>query len=208
MGGSEGDIQSNDDTQANSESISENDGQSFGSIYFSNEGEQNSSKEQSDTEQASSDGSIPTTPHPMIALNSSSELSDTSAEFNETLTQDTNTSTPEPEHSNETALNDTYTSPQPETTTTESSHDGSGSGDLPSDDVPTNSTTTSPTTTTKDESVQNKTTVSPTEPPVEETTTAAIPPVVPEDKTTPAPDSEDTNANLTEPIDNRDNSER
>ncbi|RXN21061.1 mucin-15-like protein [Labeo rohita] len=204
VGGSEGD----------SESSSENDVQSFGSIYFSDEGEQNFTKplnqthEQSDTEEASSDGSVPTTPPPMIAPNSSSELSDTSAESNETFTQNTNTSTPEPEHSNESALNDTYTSPQPETTTTESSHDGSGSGDLPSDDVPTNSTTTSPTTTTKDESVQNETTVSPTEPPVQDTTTAIIPPVVPEDQTTLAPNSEDTDANLTGPIDNRDNSQR
>lgn len=198
------DIQSNEDAQAKPESSSENEGQTFGSIYYSQGGEQNSTKldqspEQS-AEEPSSDGPVATTLPPMIALNSSSELSDTSEESNETLTQDTatDTSTPEPEHTNESALNDTYTTPQPETTTTESSHDESGSGYLPSDDVPTNSTTKSPTTTTKDESVQNQTTVSPTEPPVYRTTTAAI--------TTPAP--EDTEVNQTEPFDTRENSER
>ncbi|KAL1271317.1 hypothetical protein QQF64_030333 [Cirrhinus molitorella] len=35
-----------------------------------------------------------------------------------------------------------------------------------------------------------------------------IPPVFPEDKTTPAPDSEDTDANLTEAINDEENSER
>ncbi|XP_016309864.1 mucin-15-like [Sinocyclocheilus anshuiensis] len=207
-------IKNNEDAQAKPESRSENEGQTFGSIYFGQEGEQNStqldhSPEQSvsDTEEASSEGPVATPPPPMIALNSSSELSDTSAESNETLTQDTatHTSTPEPEHTNESALNDTYTSPQPETTTAESSHDESGSGYLPSD-VPTNSTTKSPTTTTKDESVQNQTTVSPTEPPVYTTTTAAILPAFPEDVTTRAP--EDTKLNQTEPIDTRENSER
>ncbi|XP_016310411.1 mucin-15-like [Sinocyclocheilus anshuiensis] len=213
-GESKEDIQSNVDAQANPESGTENEGQPFGTFNYSEGGEQNSTKldlmpEQSvaDTEEASSEGPIATTtPPPMIALNSSSELSDTSAESNETLTQDTDTSTPEPEHTNESTLIDTYTSPQPETTTTESSHDESGSGYLPSDDVPTNSTTKSPTTTTKDESVQNKTTVSPTEPPVHRTTTAVIPLTVSKDVTTPAPDSEDTNQ--TKPTDTRGNSER
>lgn len=200
------DIQSNEDAQAKPES---NEGQTFGSIYYSQGGEQNSTKlDQSPEQSAEEASSIATTLPPMIALNSSSELSDTSAESNETLTQDTatNTSTPEPEHTNESALNDTYTTPQPETTTTESSHDESGSGYLPSDDVPTNSTTKRPTTTTKDESVQNQTTVSPTEPPVYSTTTAAVTPAFSEDVTTPAP--EDTEVNQTEPIDTRENSER
>ncbi|XP_073693710.1 uncharacterized protein [Garra rufa] len=203
---------SQEDTQ--NESSSENEVQPLGSFFISNEGEQNStnSDQTPETEETSSDGPIPTTPPTMIAFNSSSELSDTSAESNETLTQDTptHTSTPEPEHSNESAPNNTYTSPQPETTTAESNHDGSGSGsgDLPSDDVPTNSTTTSPTTTTKDESIENKTTLSPTEPPVQRTTMEVIPPFVPEDKTTPAPDSEDTDTNQTETINDGDNSER
>ncbi len=205
------DTKSNEDAQAKLESSSENEGQTFGSIYFSQAVEQNYTKldqspEQS-AEEASSEGAVATTLPPMIAHNSSSEFSDTSAESNETLTQDTatNTSTPEPEHTNESALNDTYTTPQPETTTTESSHDESGSGYLPSDDV-ANSTTKSPTTTTKDESVQNETTVSPTEPPVSRTTTTAIPPTLPEDVTTPAP--EDTEVNQTDPFDTRENSER
>uniref|UniRef100_A0A8C2PQP7 Mucin-15 n=1 Tax=Cyprinus carpio TaxID=7962 RepID=A0A8C2PQP7_CYPCA len=206
-------VQSNEDAQAKPESSSE-EGQTFGSIYFS-QGEQNYTKldESADqsvnvTKEASSEGPVATTPPPMIAYNSSSELSDTSAESNETLTQDTatNTSTPEPEHTNESALNDTYTTPQPETTTAERSHDGSGSGYLPSDDGPTSNTTESPTTTTKDESVQNQTTVSPTEPPVYRTTTAAIPPTFREDVTTPAP--EETELNQSEPIDTRENSER
>ncbi|KTF86664.1 hypothetical protein cypCar_00027064 [Cyprinus carpio] len=215
-GNSKEDKQSNVDAQTNPESSTDSEGQPFGTFYFSEGGEQNSTKldqmpEQSvaDTEEASSDSPIATTPPPMIAFNSSSELSDTSAESNETLTQDTatNTSTPEPEHTNESTLNDTYTSPQPETTTTESSHDESSSGYLPSDDVPTNSTTKSPTTTTKDESVQNGTTVSPTDPEVHRTTTAAVRPTVSEDVTTPAlSDSEDTNQ--TEPTDTRENSER
>ncbi|XP_058638537.1 mucin-15 isoform X2 [Onychostoma macrolepis] len=205
------DIQSNEDAQAKPESSSENEGQTFGSFYYSQGGEQNSTKldqspEQS-PEESSSDSSVATALPPMIALNSSSELSDTSAESNETLTQDTATNTtPEPEHTNESALNDTYTTPQPETTTAESSHDESGSGYLPSDDVPTNSTTKSPTTTTEDERVQNQTTVSPTEPPVYRTTTAAIPPPFPANVSTPA--SEDTEVIQTEPIDTRENSER
>lgn len=181
-----------------------------------NSTEQNEIPDHSDNDTlvASSGGPISTTPPPMIALNSSSELSDTSAESsaesNETQSQETDTNTPTtyPEHTNTSALNDTYTSPKPETTTTESSLDETGSGYLPSDDVPTNSTTKSPATTTKDGSVQYKTTVSPTEPPVNGTTTPVIPPAIPEDITTPALDSEDTGANLTGPFDNKDNSER
>ncbi|XDV18251.1 hypothetical protein PO909_023981 [Leuciscus waleckii] len=201
------------------ESSSDDEAQPFGSFFITggNEQMQNSTElnpipdhRDNDTEEASSGGPISTTPPPMITLNSSSELSDTSAESNETQTQETatNTSTPEPEHTNQSALNDTYTSPKPETTTTESSLDETGSGYLPSDDVPTNSTTKSPATTTKDGSVQYKTTVSPTEPPVNGTTTPVIPPAIPEDITTPASNSEDTGANLTGPFDNKDNSER
>ncbi|XP_043099295.1 mucin-15 [Puntigrus tetrazona] len=206
------DAQSNEDAQDKPENSSENEGQTFGSMFYSQGGEQNSTKldeslEQS-AEETSSDGPVATAPPPMIALNSSSELSNTSAEVNNTLTQDTatNTSTPESEHTDESALNRTNTTPQPETTTAESSHDESGSGYFPSDDEPTNSTTKSPTTTTKDESVQNKTTASPTEPPVYRTTTAAILPTFPKDDTTAAP--EDTELNQTEAIDTRENSER
>ncbi|XP_056121432.1 mucin-15 [Rhinichthys klamathensis goyatoka] len=201
------------------ESSSVEDGQSFGSFLFTggDEQKQNSTElyqipdhRDNDTEEASSGGPISTTPPPMIALTSSSEPSESSAESNETQTQETatNTSTPEPEHTNQFALNDTFTSPKPETTTTESSLDETGSGYLPSDVVPTNSTTKSPATTTKDENVQYKTTVSPTEPPVNGTTPPVIPPAIPEDITTPAADSEDTGANLTGPFDNKDNSER
>lgn len=200
----------------NMESSSDDEAQSFGSIFFTEGDEQmqNSTElyqipdhRDNDTEEASSGGPISTTPPPMITLNSSSELSDTSAESsaesNETQTQETatNTSTPEPEHTNQSALNDTYTSPKPETTTTESSLDETGSAYLPSDDAPTNSTTKSPATTTKDGSVQYETTVSPTEPPVNGTTTPVIPPAIPEDITTPA-------SNLIGPFDNKDNSER
>ncbi|XP_026071117.1 mucin-15-like [Carassius auratus] len=180
------------------------------------EGEQNSTKldqmpEQSvaDTEEASSDGPISTAPPPVTALNTSSEHLNTSAQSNETLTQDTatNTSTPEPEHTDESTLNDTYTSPHPETTTTESSHNETGSGYFPSDDVPSSSTTKSPTTTRKDESVQNETTVGPTQTPAHRSTTAAIRPTVSENVTTPAlPESEETNQ--TDPTDTRENSER
>ncbi|XP_077084878.1 uncharacterized protein LOC143737399 [Siphateles boraxobius] len=205
------------------ESSSEDDGQSLDSVFFTGGDEQmqNSTElyqitdhRDNDTVEVSFGGPISTTPPTMIALNSSSEPSDTSAESsagsNETQTQETttNTSTPEPEHTNQSALNDTHTSPNPETTTTESSLDETGSGYLPSDDVPTNSTTKSPATTTTDGSVQYNAKVSPTEPPVNGTTTTVIPPAIPEDITTPASDSEDTEANLTGPFDNKDNSER
>ncbi len=71
------DIQSNEDAQAKPES---NEGQTFGSIYYS-QGEQNSTKlDQSPEQSAEEASSIATTLPPMIALNSSSELSDTSAE--------------------------------------------------------------------------------------------------------------------------------
>jgi len=201
-------------------SSSVEEGQSFGSVFFTGGDEQRQNSTEldqipdhmdNDTEEASSGGPLFTTPPPMIALNSSSaEPSESSSESNETQTQETatNTSTPEPEQSNESALNDTFTSPKPETTTTESSVDETGSGYLPSDGVPTNSTTNSPATTTNDVNVQNKTTVSPTEPPVNGTTTPVIPPAIPEDITTPAVDTEDAGANLTGPFDNKDNSER
>ncbi|XP_059378620.1 mucin-15-like [Carassius carassius] len=202
-------VRSNEDAQAKPESSSEDEGQTFGSVYFSLGGGQNSTKldqspQQSvSEEEASSEGPIATTPPTMIP-NSSSEFSDTSAESNETLTQDkaTNTSTAEPES----ALNDTYTTPQPETTTAESSHNESGSGYFPSDDLPTNSTTESSTTTTKDESVQNQTTVSPTEPPVYRTTTFSIPPAYREDVTTAAP--EETELNQNKSIETRESSGR
>ncbi|KAK9971715.1 hypothetical protein ABG768_025068 [Culter alburnus] len=197
---------------------SSGDGESFGSIILikGDKQKQNSTTlyqipdhMDNDTEEASSGEPIATTPPPMIALNSSSDPSDTSAESTtETEETATNTPTPEPEHTNQSALNDTYTSPKPETNTTESSFGESGSGYVPLDDVPTNSTTVSPATTTKDESVQYKTTVSPTKPPVYRTTTAEIPPAIPENITTPAPDSVNTGADLTGPFDNKENSER
>lgn len=211
--------ESAENSKAKSEGSSEEKGESFGSFIFT-EGDgqkQNSTTlyqipdhKDNDTEEASSGGPIATTPPPMIALNSSPDPSDTSTDSSETHTEETatNTTTPEPEHTNQSALNDTYTSPKPETNTTESSLDESGSGYLPSDDVPTNSTTKSPATTTKDESIQYKTTVSPTEPPVYGTTTPEIPPPIPEDTTTPAPESEDTGADPTGSFDNKDNSER
>lgn len=192
-------------------------GESFGSFFFTegDEQKQNSTTlyqipdhKDNDTEEANSGGPIATTPPPMIALNSSSDPSDTSAESTAETQTATYASTPEPEDTNQSALNDTYTSPKPETNTTESSLYETGSGYLPSDDVPTNSTTKSPAPTTKDESVQYNTTVSPTEPPVYRTTTPEIPPAIPEDITTPAPNSENTGADPVGPFDNRDNSER
>ncbi|XP_052416291.1 mucin-15 [Carassius gibelio] len=202
-------IQSNENAQANSENSSEGGGQTFGSVYFSLGGGQNSTKlDQSfrqsvSEEETSSEGPIATTPT-MMALNSSSEFPNTSAESNETLTQDTatTTSTAEPES----ALNDTYTTPQPETTIAESSHNESGSGYFPSDDLPTSSTSESSTTTTKDESVQNQTTLSPTEPPVYRSTAFSIPPAYPEDVTTDAP--EDTELNQNKSIEARESSGR
>lgn len=198
----------------NAEGSSEGEGESFGSFILTKVDEQNSTTQpdhmDNDTEDASSGEAIATTPPPMIALNSSSDPSNTSAESTaETQTEETttNTSTPEPEHTNQSALNYTYTSPKPETNTTDSSFDESGSGYLPPDDVPTNSTTKSPATTTKDESVQYKSTVSPTEPPVYRTT-PEFPPAIPENITTPAPESENTEADLAGPFDNKDNSER
>ncbi|KAK7170426.1 hypothetical protein R3I94_000595 [Phoxinus phoxinus] len=191
------------------------DGQSVNSL--GDEQKQNSTEldkipdhKDNNTEESSSDGPISTTPPPTTALNSVSELSDNSAESNKTQTQETatNTTTQEPEHTNQSDLNDTYTSSKPETTTTESSLDETGSGYFTSDDVPTNSTTKSPANTTKDGSVQYKTTVSPTEAPGNGSTTPVILPAIPEDTTTPAPDSEVTGANLTGPFDNKGNSER
>ncbi|ROL52737.1 Mucin-15 [Anabarilius grahami] len=197
---------------------SSEDGDSFGSFILTKVDEQKQNSTtlyqipdhmDNDTEETSSGEPIATTPPPMIALNSSSDPSESAAESTtETETTATNTSTSEPEHTNQSALNDTYTSPKSEMNTTESSFDESGSGYFPPDDVPSNSTTKSPATTTKDESVQYKTTVSPTEPPVYRTTTPEIPPAIPGNITTPAPDSVNTGADLTGPFDNKDNSER
>ncbi|XP_067281801.1 mucin-15 [Pseudorasbora parva] len=207
----QGPDENKENTKAEPESNLEGDGQSFGSFTFigGDEQQQNSTKPDNDTEEFSTGKPITTTLPTMIALNSSSEFSYTSAESNETQIQETvtKTSTPEPEHTNQSALNETYTSPKPENTTTESSLDETGSGYLPSDDVSTNSTT-SPTTTTTDGSIQNKTTVSPTEPPLNRTTTLVIESAIPEDITTAVPDSENTEANLTGPFDSKDNSER
>ncbi|XP_051557244.1 mucin-15-like [Myxocyprinus asiaticus] len=155
------------------------------------------------TEEVSSYGPLATTTPPlMIPLNSSFEISDTSAESNETQTEwaASNTPTPEPEQTNQTTPNNTYISSNPDPTTAQSSLDEPGSGYLPSEVVPANGTTKSPTSTTKD--VKYRTTVRPSEPPVFTTTKPMIPPAVPEEVTTAAPD------NLTGPFDSRGNSER
>ncbi|XP_052009486.1 mucin-15-like isoform X2 [Xyrauchen texanus] len=223
MEGSEGDPQSNEATyteHTNSESSSEK-GQSFGYLLYSGSGqlEQRSSKiEQipsatqglpvNDAVEVTSYGPIATTPPLMIPLNSSFELSDTSAEFNEIQNElaASNTSTSVSEQMNETAPDNTYPSSNPYSTTTQSSLDEPGSQSLLPEADPANSTTKSLTSTTTDG--KKRTTVRPSEPPVYKTTKPMIQPDVPEDITTAAPDSDNTDTNLTGLFDSRGNSER
>ncbi|XP_056317667.1 mucin-15 [Danio aesculapii] len=186
MGGSMEDTISIEDTQP-FPSSSENEDQPIDQFLSGGESQeqnstqldQNLDQSSNETEEGSSEGLVFTPPPSLIPFNSSTEMSNTTAESNETL--NANTSAP----------NSTNITPKPENITTESNFEKSGSENLT-----TNSTTESPATTTEEVSIQNKTTESPTEAPTE----------VPENATTPVLDNKNIEANLT--IDTRESSER
>ncbi|XP_057215984.1 mucin-15 [Triplophysa rosa] len=203
-------------TPQNSESSSENDGQSYGSFYYTENEQQDQNPAVTtpmppaadvlpniETEEGSYESLATTTP-PQIALNSSSELSDTSAEHNETETQETapNTVTSEPTQTTQADLNGTYPDPQPENTTGDSSHDETGSGYFPSE-VPAENPTTTTEAHEDQENMQNMTTVKPSEPPAYRTTQPVTPPAIPEMETTAAPDSENTETDVNGSFDTR-----
>lgn len=209
----------NVDTQVipqNSESSSENEGQSFGSVYYNGNKQQDRNPSvttpmppaadvlpSNDTEEESSE-SLPTTTPPSIALNSSSELFDTS-ELNETETQETapNTVISEPTQPTHADLNGTYPDPKPENSTGDSSHDETGSGYLPSGVPAEIPTTTKAAHEDNEENVEKTTTVKPSELPTYKTTKAPTPPAIPKIETTAAPDIDDTKTNLNGSFDTR-----
>lgn len=183
-------------TPQNNESRSENDG--FGSVYYSGDEQQDQNSSvttpmppaadvlpSNDTEEESSE-ILPTTTPPSIPFNSSYEFLDTSAELNETETQETGPSnfTSEPTQTPEADFNGTYSDPKPENSTEDSSQDETGSGYL---DVPAEI----PATTIKnhEENMEN--------------VTAVTPPVIPEIETAAAPDIWDKEANLNRSYDTR-----
>lgn len=191
MGESMEDTVSTEDTQPDPSS-SENENQRLDPFLSGGESPENSSwitpldqnleQSSNETEEGSSEDLFFTPPPPLITFNSSTVMSKTTAESNETL--NANTSAP----------NSTTITPKPENTTTESNFEESGSGNLT-----TNSTTKSPATTTEEVSIQNKTTEGPTAAPTE------APTDISENATTPVLDSKDLEANLT--IDTRESSE-
>lgn len=203
-------------TPQNSKNSSENDGQPYGSFYYIENEQQDQNPAvttpmppaadvlpNNETEEESSESLATTTP-PQIALNSSSELLDTSAEQNETETQDTapNTVTSEPTQTTQADLNGTYPDPKPENTTGDSSHEESGSGYLPSE-VPADNSTSTTEGYEDQENMQNITTVQPLEPPADRTTKPVTPPVIPEMATTAAPDVDNTETDVNGSFDTR-----
>ncbi|XP_056609631.1 mucin-15 [Triplophysa dalaica] len=194
-------------TPQNSESSSEKEGKSYGSFNIGNEQQDQNPAATTpmppaagvlpynETEVGNSESPATTTP-PQTGLNSSSDLSETSAEHNDTETQETtpNPVTSEPTQTTEADLYGTHADPKPENTTGDSSHYETGSGYIPSEAPAEN-----PTTTTEapedQENMQNVTTVKPSEPPAYRTTKRVTPPAIPEMETTAA-DIENTEIDL------------
>ncbi|TRY82078.1 hypothetical protein DNTS_006697 [Danionella cerebrum] len=188
-------------TDNNSQTVASSSEEAFGSIYLPDGNlDQVHDPYLNETEEGSSEGPISTPLTRMIAINSSSKISDALEETNETLTQEkaTNISVPDPEIKDQGNANYTRTTQEPETSTTETTVYETGSGYFPADDIPVNVTTKGPITIT--EVVYNQTAY---KTPVN--TTVVAPPAFREKETPALPDSKEA-GNLSFEV--RENSER